>query len=598
MNISLVLFAVQSIVRLSVVSREAAEQRARNKKALLPALEQQDLDKEIIVNSFFTIGHKEYVADGGPLAEFWEGTKAKTDLIAIDSLYVAALKISAEEGKDFVAALTPSGAAMIEQFDPGMGPVNPFARVAIVAADVVLDYLAIDPGIATDNVNSQKIIGAFAKSMADFLPDNNEFGPKENFGERLATGFLRAGLATITAHPDWAVEEDHMETLLKNSLTPVVKAFPDSIAEQIKWNRVTDTLIGPAAHAALETVAANQSLFFGSKFDPDLALGAVTQAVLLGAADDDLLDLFSRDGLIGIYQSVLGVAARRPELFIEGGKPKEELARGALKAFAGVVADAEPPFDKSTGIALASAVIDVVGSNAHHFADPGKQWHLVAVKVFEEFANGMSEAVKQNQGLGDVLTRDQLTDIARIILTEISTNPTLITESGDEWHGVIVAVSAAMAADDKLLLTGDDWKNIASIAAAEAATNPARLFDLGDGEKNQLAAKLISTILNGASKARATDDGKKRSVLAGAVLREAITIALQGASGNAKAIKDHLPLVDALVAELNKLAITHHLDIGSKEWLHLFRVLFGSVLDGTPVGDLDLVRAEKLLQGG
>lgn len=600
MNISLIQFAVQSIVRLSVVSKEAAEQRARNKKALLPALNQQDLSPQIIVNSFFTIGHTEYVADEGPLAEFWDVTekKAKSDQLAIDSLYVAALKISAEEGGDFVAALTPSGAAIIEQFDPGEGPISPFARVAIAAADVVLEYLSVEPGVATDNVNSQKLIGAFAQSMADFLPNDNKFGPRENFGERLAAGFLRAGLATVIAHPDWVVEEDHIETLLKKSLTPIVKAFPNSIAEQIKWNQVTDSLIGPAAQAALETVAANQSLFLGNKFDPDIALGAVTQAVLLGAAEDDLLDLYSRDGLIGIYQSVLGVAAKRPELFIEGDQPKEELARAALKSFADVLADAPPPFDASTGIALASAAIDTVGSNAHRFADPGNRWHVVAVEVIEHFAKDLSAAVTQNRGLGDVLTRDQLTDIGRIILTGISTNPTLITESGDEWHGVIVAVSAAMAADRKLLLTGDDWKIIASVAAAEAATNPARLFDLSGGEKNQLAAKLISTIINGASKAVATDDGKKKSVLVGSVLRETIAIALQAASGNAQAAKDHLLLVDALVAELNKLAIAHHLDIGSKEWLHLFRALLGSVLDGTPVGDLDLDRAVKLLQGG
>ena len=59
-----------------------------------------------------------------------------------------------------------------------------------------------------------------------------------------------------------------------------------------------------------------------------------------------------------------------------------------------------------------------------------------------------------------------------------------------------------------------------------------------------------------------------------------------------------MTLVRELVDELNQLAVENHLKIGSKEWLHLFRALLGSVLDGTHVGDLDFDRAVKLLQGG
>jgi hypothetical protein len=600
MNISLIQFAVQSIVRLGKVSQQAAEQSARNEATLLPGLDTQDVKRLDIINSFFMtdVNHKVHVADDGLLAEFWDNNRAKTDGNSVDSLYVAALRISADEGVDFTAALTLSGATLINQFDPGKGPISPFARVALVAADVVLDYLAIDPGIATNNANSQKLIGAFARNMADFLPDDGTFGPKERFGERLAAGFLRAGLTTVSAHPDWAVDGDHVEKLLENSLKPIVASFPASIADQIKWNRVTDSIIGPAAQAALETVAANQAEFFGSRFDPDIALGAVTQALLLGAAEDDLLDVLSQEGLIGLYQSVLGVAASRPELFIDGTGPKEELARDALSAFSNVLANTDPPFDRTAGIALASAAIEVVGTNAHNFADPGNEWHGVAVKVFEKFAKDLSDAVKTNKKLGQVLSREQLTEIGRIVMTEISTNPTLITKNGDEWYGVISAVTTAMAADTGLLLTGDDWKEIASVAAAEAATNPARLFKLDDQSNKVPAAKLIAVLLKGASSALKLPNGKERSVLAGTVLREAVTIALRAAAGNVKAIQDHLPLVEKLITQLNKLAVENHLEIGSKEWLHLFRALLGSVLDGTPVGDIDLERAVKLLQGG
>jgi len=600
MNITLIQFAVQSIVRLSSVSRQAAEQRSRNETALLPGFAAQEPNPLTVVNGFFTITDEReaHVKDGGSLAEYWDGNRAKTDPLSVDALYIGALRVSAEEGVDFAAALIPSGESMIRQFDPGKGPLSPFARIALTAADIVLDYIAVDPGIASDNPNSQKLIAAFARNLADFLPDNGDYGPREKFAERLAGGFLRAGLAAISSNPKLVVDEEHFEKLLGNALKPVVEKFPDSISGRIQWKQVTDAIVGPAAQAALETIAAHQAEFLGDSFDADIALGAVTQALLLEAAENGLKDQASRDGLIGLYQAVIGVAATRPELFIEGGQPREALAREALKSFADVLANSNPPFNRQTGVALASAAIEVVGANAHRFADPQNNWHGVALKVFKNLTVEFTDALAQNGNLKQVLSRDQFVDIGRIVLNEISHNPTLITESNDEWHGVIRTVTSAMAADTKLLLTSEDWKEIARVAAIEAATNPARLFKLEENQGNPLATDLITALLTGAANALALPNGAERTVLAGAVLRDAIVFALQSAAGNAQSISKHLERVIELIDELNQLAVEKHLEIGSKEWLHLFRALLGSALDGTKVGNLDIDRATKLLQGG
>ena len=420
---------------------------------------------------------------------------------------------------------------------------------------------------------------------------------------RLATrgrsGFLRAGLATVSAHPEWVVDQEHYEALLKNAVTPVVEQFPSSIAERLQWSRVTDAILGPAAQAALETVATHQTAFLGDNLGPDQALGAVVQALLVEAAEDGLRDPFRQDRLIGLYRAVLGVAATRPELFFEGNRPEAALARDALKRFSGTLAAVErPPFDKGTGLALAAVAIEVVGQHAHRFADPADEWVGVAIEVFEDLTSDLAGALRANEGLGNVLSVDQLTDIGRIVLTEISRNPTLITSSGDEWHGVIQAVTSAMAADEQLLLTADDWKEIARVAAAEAAANPARLFRLGQGAGDQLAANVIGVLLTGATDVLAAPNGPERSVLAGTVLTEAITIALRATSGNADALARHLQGVEDLVSALNELAVEHPMAFGSKEWLHLFRVLLASVLEGTDVGELTLERAIQLLKGG
>lgn len=209
----------------------------------------------------------------------------------------------------------------------------------------------------------------------------------------------------------------------------------------------------------------------------------------------------------------------------------------------------------------------------------------------------MVDSIENNSGIKNVISRVQLVEIGQIILSEISTNPTLISNENEQWNGVISAISKAMAADKDLLLTGDDWKIIASVASAEAAANPARLFKMAGTPEEVLGTKLMTLVLKSASAALLIDNGKERSVLVGKTLREAINILLTAASGNAQAIVENLNLLEGLLNELNQLAVQFPMEIGSKEWLHLLRVLLGAVLDGTPIGHLDLERAIKLLKG-
>jgi hypothetical protein len=600
MNTGLVLFAVRSIVRLGLVTREAAAQHARNRTILLPGLDPQRRDRLVVVNGFFNNhpDHRAHVAPGGPLAEFWDNTRARTDRNAVDSLYVAALQISAAEGVDIAAAMTSTGAVLLDQFDPGQEPLSPLARIALTAADIAIEFLAVNPRLVTDDPNGQQLIGAFATSLADYLPNDGEFGPREKFAERLAAGFLRAGLATANAHPAWVVDERQVGELLQQSLAPIVARFPETIAERIRWNDVLEGIVGPAASAALEAIAAQPAQYLGARFDPSDAFGPVTQALLLQAAEDGLRNPFSRERLLGIHRALLGVAARRPELFVVGNAPQQELARDALRAFAGILAASPPPFDRATGLALAQAAIEAVGANATLLADPDKDWHGIAVQAFAAITGNLSAAFASNAGLAGILTRAHLVDIGRVVLAEVAANPALVVRKRDPWQGVIAAIGAAMAADRDLLLSGDDWRAIAAVAAAEAAANPARLFEPGGSPGDVLATRLMSALLHGASAALTLPDGRARSVLVGQALREAIVIALQAAAGRARGVLEHLALIEALVAELNTLAVTHPLDIGSREWLQLFELLLTPVLEGTPAGEISPALAMELLHGG
>jgi hypothetical protein len=57
-------------------------------------------------------------------------------------------------------------------------------------------------------------------------------------------------------------------------------------------------------------------------------MGMVTRWLFLQAADEGLLDQFTKEGLLGLYSAVVGVAVAQPQLCLgDGAKPNDIFAR-------------------------------------------------------------------------------------------------------------------------------------------------------------------------------------------------------------------------------------------------------------------------------
>ena len=603
MNPALISFGIQSVIRLGRVTNDALEQWARDGEAIFPEIRKPTFNREVFINGFFNKSKNKHfvVGDTAPYAEYWDHPKVIPEKSAIDALFTAAIKISAEKGDDLNRGWAPGGAILIKQWDPARGPISPWARIILAAGDIALEYVSANPSILGGDGNGENLIAAYAKNLSDILPDDGDFGAKENFAQRLTGAFLRAGFNTISRNPEWLVSEEHLQELISSSVAPLVEALPDSITEQLKWREIADAIMGPMAKAALQTVAKHQTAFLGDNFDPDKALGAVTRALFLEAAKDGLKDQFTREGLLGLYSAALGVAAERPQLFLgDGQHPEDELARELFSNFAGVLRDSPPPFDGEVGIALASAALGTVGNNIHRFADDTDLWAQTAAEMVRSLITKFKSALDTNENIKSVFSKSQLIELGRILLSHVAETPSMILGSGNEaWEGVLTAVAAAMKADTKLLLSGNDWLEIVKAAAEEVAANPARLFRLNPADpENVLAAKLISVILKSAAAIIETPDLQGKTVLFGKTLREAIIIVLRATSGNPQAVQEHLDKIEKLIKKLNEFVAQNHLQYGNKEWLRLFRILFSALLDGKDIVDLTEETANELLKGG
>jgi hypothetical protein len=599
MNTSLILFGVQSVLRLGNATRQALEQSARDQEVIFPALKTATFSTERFVNGYFnTPGNRQYVSGSiARYAEYWDGDAVKIDPTCIDALYTAAVNIEASRGKDVGRFHTGAAAVLVMQWDPSKGPVSPWARVILTAGDIALDYIGTNPGIVGGG-SGAKLISAYAKSLAALLPDNGEFGNREDFAQRVFGVFLRAGLTTLTDYPEWVVSEDHLQELIKSTVTPVVEAFPASLADQLRWREVSDAIMGPAASALLNTVAKHPEAFLGSDFSTDKAAGALTQALLKQAAETGLGQQFSREGMVALYSTALGVLAERPQLFLgTDDRPQNELARDLLAGFANVLKESPPPFDGDVGLQLAEAALVSVSENLHGFIGTDNPWESVAADMVKSFVDSMSGALRDRQSLHSVFSKTQLVDLGRVLLTHLANSPSMVGGSDNEsLQAVLVAVTNAMKADDDLLLNGDEWIQIAAVAAAEAAANPARLFKLDPANPGEvLAGQVMAMVIKSALAARQAD--AEKSVLFGSSLSQAIMLVLEATSGRPQDIADHLAAFDALLEDLNGFVTANSGQFGGDEWQELLARLLPMVLAGEKLPDFTVEVMTGILRG-
>ncbi len=606
MDPTLIIFGIRALIRLAREGISAFNQFERDRPALFPDGVSADFRQiDFIRNTFFP-DHADLLTGNGGFAKYWSGTAPAAVPGAMEALYIGAVKLFAEDQakKKQVSSrrgVEIGGAVMIKQWADGKGPVGPIGRMVLTMADIGLEFVGANPSLLGVGGNGEKLLGALATNLSDMIPDDGDaMGPKSQLAERFVGIFLRAGLQTLNDQPGLVVREDHLQQLIRNTLPPIIAALPSGLAEQSRWRDVADALLGPAASAAISTVAANPAAFLGASFDPNRAIGALTQAMLKQAATTGLKQEFTEAGFIGLYQAALGVAAARPELFLgRPGTSADQLASDLFAKVAGTLKTAAPPFNSDLGTALAVDVLDTVKQDGPRFFEKEGPWEntvgTMALQVIDGLKVGLTDPA--SGGIKSVLSQQQLVALARTFLAQAAKTPGMVAGGSTELQAIVGGVAKAMAEDKNLLLAPDDWLAIAGVAAEAAAANPQRLFKINTTTPaGAIGTEVIKDLLSVAAVDLAKGGRKGGGVLFGATLRDAITVALRSAAGNAKATVDNQAALKGLAETLSDLVRTHPEQYGSKEWLSLYQSLIGRVLHGGPIGPLTEADIRKILE--
>jgi hypothetical protein len=156
----------------------------------------------------------------------------------------------------------------------------------------------------------------------------------------------------------------------------------------------------------------------------------------------------------------------------------------------------------------------------------------------------------------------------------------MITSSDNvEVNRLVAAVAAAMAADENLLLTQDDWLTIVAAAAEEVAANPGRLLGIkGTGSDGTLLSILLGDLIKVASEQWQKSGREGGTVLFGPTLREAMIVAIRASAGQAVDAMFNAAKLQQLATQITALIAEKAGKYGSKEWLCLYRVLITQVI--------------------
>lgn len=504
-----------------------------------------------------------------------------------------------------------------------------WTRFGVMLVQTGLQAIAAQPNITGLGGRAETLLSAFASKVDTIIGPDGEVSEAEgaSFRQRAAAVLLQASLSTLAENPSAVVSEAHWAEFVGAVLSPLAQTQANQQGQLVTFEQLRALMRGPMAHAALTTLHARQTDFFGERFKTDKAIGSITQEILSAAVavPSDQFDIrraFSQRGLTVVYTAALDAAAKRPELFIGEGRDSTAL-RELLVSVSTTLRNSPPPFDAQTGLGdrLAVAVIDVAANHLSRtitaeFAG-ATSWSAVGGRILQSIVSGF-QAGLQARATGAagarvnpfvaVFNQDQVVDIVRIIADQAARTPQMLLGTGQstEIYAIAKAVAAFMSDPATRLASPDDWRAIIAVALDEAAKNPGTLFQLNAeaGPESHLAVSLIGRILQQASAGlRQSPAGatarRRGSVLFSETLREAITMTLRAAANNATALLDnprHIEGLDIFVRELQTFTERQNGRVGAAEYLWLYRTFIAEAIDKGPAAAITSARLEEALR--
>ena len=587
----IIVFGIQAALRAAQAGADIYKRHARDRPIFLPDVELPGLSRSGELLSFL-MANPGLAASEPELEAIWDAAHEElttTAPVLIDSACAVMLRHRArqellrqglDEGSANREAELLAAGRMVEQWRDERKPPSPLIRLALTITDIGLEYVSSDPSILGVGSRGEKLIVAFANNMSALIPNEVQaFGSKTDFADRVLGIFLRAGLGALSSNASAAFSNEDLATLITGVTKPIIEALPGDITEQMNYRSLVDSLAGPAADAAFSLLGENTHSYLGKHFGNDKALGAVTSALFNEISGLHTTQTFSEQGITRLYKAVLGVAVDRPQLFLDMAESSQKTLFKELLVDAASTLREDSRLRGPIWSSFAAMAVTTIGRNAPALLNlnPGEPWQAVAQTALEQITEGMSDSLSSGafQGFDD----EQLLEFGRIVLVQVATTPGMLSIDRTEVQAVVSGIAQAMAADDNLLLSADQWLHIASTAVKVAAANPGRLFGVTIDEADvALATTVIKQVLAAAADTWGAAGRNGQALLFGETLAAALVTAIDALAGNVSALVANPGILEELLIQILDDAATNPDEYGSDGLLRVLRAALPHIM--------------------
>ncbi|HEV7732110.1 MAG TPA: hypothetical protein VGR62_08105 [Candidatus Binatia bacterium] len=496
MDPQLIIFAIESAIRLGIKINEVLLDETTNRDLVLPL---GDLFGDIDVGNAATYfdDHPELVQAHGR----YHGLTSAERVQAYKAMVAINRKLGrADEAIEANQVLERLDA--FEQFGKGSGPGHPARRILGTVVEIGIDYFATHPEAMGKDSSAKRIVQAFVLRLDEV--DFAEGSPIEIAGD-----VLTAALHTLDEDVTLLDDDERLHALLHGVTSALITEVAgaasagDLLARKNLVQRLGSSVLRGAAGAFTE----NLDLFLpGDGTARTLVESTLTQ-VMEGVRAHS--DLFTNESLELIFRSGLRAVGENAALFSDR-KMLQSLITSTTLALTD--ATGRTLFSAETVAAVVAGALTSASENVDTLIEAKDPQHQRLARAVGAMALGLSTQLGADPSLKDLLSRRQLVDLTQEVFGEVARHPdALLGDHADDPRmsalaQVIGSVAGALGNHPGHLLDGGGLQKLVMVALQVGVRNADGLLDLdhADPTTNLLfrALKEVATAVAGSDDPR------------------------------------------------------------------------------------------------
>ncbi len=494
MNGSLILFGIDAGVKLGRKVYDVLVDANIERPLLLPVGDlRADVSRNMAINYF--MNHPELVAKGDdetPRGPYY-GLNQTQLLLAYKTLIEIDELLPSSDGsmKDAQSLLANLG--RFEQYKKSFRSKPALQRLLGTFVEIGIDYFLAYPESVAKNGDARRIVVAFVDSL-----DQVDFAEGKLRG--IVADVLSASLRVFDGELDSLIDDSGLRAVVAGVTQALMMDIDALVGAEVPQGELAarESFLRQLANSVLRGAAAaiaeDAGILVSGETGKRLIQGTLSH-VLNGL--DESGAILSTKTLEAVYEGALLAVKDNADRLIENEFLAKLIARTAREILDG---DDLFPDDVLGSVLIAS--LETLRDFAPLLVNPSKPQEQLLADTIGALAGGLRKGIDGGGSLADLLSKNQLVNLTRIVFEQVAANPEhLLGIHGTEGTEaalakIIGSVARALGDEPSFLLSGEGLLSLLDTAIQVSLENLDQLLDLDSKSiKNQVLFRIIAEVV-------------------------------------------------------------------------------------------------------